>query len=183
VRDSQLDVSHCGSLTEALAHVNAHPVDIVVIGYDRGDNQELELIAQLNELRFPGRIIVLASAIDPQIATQLSVSSVAGVILKADTVEALAENLHKVDGGQTSFDPSYLAALGGAEESRPRFSLKLTERERVTLAALLQGLSNKEIATRLQISESGVKSVVQRLFRKTGAKTRSQLVRIALEKQ
>jgi DNA-binding CsgD family transcriptional regulator len=42
-------------------------------------------------------------------------------------------------------------------------------------------LSNKEIAAKLQISESSVKAALQQLFEKTGVRTRSQLVRIALE--
>jgi two-component system nitrate/nitrite response regulator NarL len=43
-------------------------------------------------------------------------------------------------------------------------------------------LTNKEVADRLQISESAVKSCLQHLFTKTGVRTRSQLVRVALEK-
>jgi DNA-binding NarL/FixJ family response regulator len=50
------------------------------------------------------------------------------------------------------------------------------------LRAVFEGLSNKEIGSRMQISESSVKAVLQQLFDKTGVRTRSQLVRIALEK-
>lgn len=50
------------------------------------------------------------------------------------------------------------------------------------LKSVFEGLTNKEIGGRLQISESSVKAVLQQLFDKTGVRTRSQLVRIALEK-
>jgi DNA-binding NarL/FixJ family response regulator len=50
------------------------------------------------------------------------------------------------------------------------------------LRSVFEGLTNKEIAARMQISESSVKAVLQQLFDKTGVRTRSQLVRIALEK-
>ncbi len=50
------------------------------------------------------------------------------------------------------------------------------------LTFVFEGLSNKEIAGRLQVSESSVKASLQQLFEKTGVRTRSQLVRIALEK-
>jgi two-component system nitrate/nitrite response regulator NarL len=43
-------------------------------------------------------------------------------------------------------------------------------------------LANKEIAARLEISESAVKNTIQQLFAKAGVRTRSQLVRVALEK-
>jgi two-component system nitrate/nitrite response regulator NarL len=42
-------------------------------------------------------------------------------------------------------------------------------------------LANKQIADRLQISETAVKASLQQLFAKTGVRTRSQLVRVALE--
>ena len=58
---------------------------------------------------------------------------------------------------------------------------KLTERERQVLSFVFEGLANKQIADRLQISETAVKASLQQLFAKTGVRTRSQLVRVALE--
>jgi len=46
---------------------------------------------------------------------------------------------------------------------------------------LVQGLTNKEIAAKLTISESVVKNTFQQLFAKSGVRTRSQLVRVILE--
>ena len=57
----------------------------------------------------------------------------------------------------------------------------LSERETDVLRLLVQGLSNKEIATRLDVSESTVKNTLQQLFAKTSVRTRAQLVRVALE--
>jgi PAS domain S-box-containing protein len=57
----------------------------------------------------------------------------------------------------------------------------LTGRETEVLRLLVQGLANKEIAARMEISESAVKNTIQQLFAKTGVRTRSQLVRVALE--
>ncbi|HTX39512.1 MAG TPA: LuxR C-terminal-related transcriptional regulator [Bryobacteraceae bacterium] len=57
----------------------------------------------------------------------------------------------------------------------------LNTRETDVLRLLVQGLANKEIAARMEISESAVKNSIQQLFGKTGVRTRSQLVRVALE--
>jgi PAS domain S-box-containing protein len=57
----------------------------------------------------------------------------------------------------------------------------LNTRESDVLRFLVQGLTNKEIASRLSVSESVVKNTLQQLFAKTEVRTRSQLVRIALE--
>ena len=61
-------------------------------------------------------------------------------------------------------------------------SASLTHRETEVLRLLVQGLANKEIAARMNISESSVKNALQQLFARTGVRTRSQLVRVAMER-
>src|SRR5260370_30145060 len=56
----------------------------------------------------------------------------------------------------------------------------LNKRDTGTLRLLVQGLADKEIAARMQISESAVKNTIQQLFAKTVGRSRSQLVRVAL---
>jgi two-component system sensor kinase FixL len=57
----------------------------------------------------------------------------------------------------------------------------LSGRETEVLRFLVQGMANKEIAARMDISESTVKNTLQQLFAKTDVRTRAQLVRVALE--
>jgi len=64
-------------------------------------------------------------------------------------------------------------------DSQARASLN--NREMDVLRYLVQGLANKEIATRMEVSESTVKNTLQQLFAKTDVRTRAQLVRVALE--
>jgi PAS domain S-box-containing protein len=75
------------------------------------------------------------------------------------------------------------AALGGGTASSDGRDVitSLNSRETDVLRLLVQGLANKEIAARMEISESTVKNTIQQLFAKTGVRTRSQLVRVALE--
>jgi DNA-binding NarL/FixJ family response regulator len=97
-------------------------------------------------------------------------------------VEAIRETL----AGKVWFEQNYLQKIVGraaersVEEERPR-TRKLTEREQQVLIGVFEGLANKQIADRLQVSESSVKATLQQLFQKTGVRNRSQLVRIALE--
>src|SRR5579871_1036526 len=58
----------------------------------------------------------------------------------------------------------------------------LNNRELEVLRLLVQGLANKEIASSMDISESAVKNTLQQLFAKAEVRTRSQLVRVALER-
>src|SRR5215469_17476512 len=73
-----------------------------------------------------------------------------------------------VNGSNSSFD----------QKERP----SLNSRELDVLRLVVQGLSNKEIASRMDISDSLVKNTVQQVFGKTEVRTRSQLVRVALER-
>ena len=68
------------------------------------------------------------------------------------------------------------------EESRFKEPPKaLTNREQAVMSGVAEGLSNKEIAARMCVSEALVKAILQQLFDKNGVRSRSQLVRIALE--
>jgi len=58
----------------------------------------------------------------------------------------------------------------------------LNNREVEVLKLLVQGMTNKEIAAHLNVSESVIKNTLQQLFAKTEVRTRSQLVRVALER-
>jgi DNA-binding NarL/FixJ family response regulator len=58
----------------------------------------------------------------------------------------------------------------------------LNARETEVLRLVCQGLANKEIAAKMNISDSGVKNTLQQIFGKTEVRTRSQLVRVALER-
>lgn len=60
--------------------------------------------------------------------------------------------------------------------------MQLSNRELDALRLVVQGLANKEIASRMEISESAVKNTLQQLFAKTEVRTRGQLVRVALER-
>jgi PAS domain S-box-containing protein len=72
---------------------------------------------------------------------------------------------------------------GGSNPASPNHAERhaLTSLEMEVLRRLVQGLANKEIASCMEISESAVKNTLQQLFSKTNVRTRSQLVRVALE--
>jgi two-component system nitrate/nitrite response regulator NarL len=73
------------------------------------------------------------------------------------------------------------AASDAGNPTEVRERADLNNRELDALRFLVQGLANKEIATRMDISESSVKNTLQQLFAKTNVRTRAQLVRVALE--
>jgi DNA-binding NarL/FixJ family response regulator len=112
-------------------------------------------------------------------------SGASGIFLKHSPPAQLIGAIYKVMAGEMWLDPkavrSLVAGASGRTEEH-RTSQPLTERERAVLKGVFEGHTNKEIAAGLEISEGSVKAVMQQLFDKTGVRTRSQLVRIALER-
>ena len=80
--------------------------------------------------------------------------------------------------GEVSEDGNSVPASGSVAQLE---RVPLTSRETEVLRSLIQGMANKEIAARMGISESTVKNTFQQLFGKMGVRSRSQLVRAALE--
>jgi len=81
--------------------------------------------------------------------------------------------------GEVTAEAAPIAPHALSAESQQR--IDLNDRETEVLRFVVQGLANKEIALRMDISESTVKNTLQQLFAKCGVRTRSQLVRVALE--
>jgi PAS domain S-box-containing protein len=81
------------------------------------------------------------------------------------------------DVSEEQAHPAVTDSIASDEQERS----PLSNRELEALRLVVQGLANKEIASRMEISESAVKNTLQQLFAKTEVRTRGQLVRVALE--
>jgi len=181
--DPGFRVSHCASVAEALRVVETSPVDVVLLDYDLGFERGDRFLAPAKRLGFTGRTLVLTAWVSDQEARRLIREGVAGIMLKESPLGTLAEAIRSVASGGAWLEQRFLRALVGTEApegaAQPRTAL--SDRERKILRCLLEGLANKEIAGRLLIPETTVKATLQQLFQKTGVRSRSQLVRVALE--
>jgi DNA-binding NarL/FixJ family response regulator len=177
-------VCHCATVEEGLRSIGSVPADIVLLDFDLGRERGTEFVARAREKGFAGRILIVTAGLSDGDAAQLISRGASGIFLKHSSPALLAKSIRTVMAGEAWLDQRYLTALlrmrapREDEDSRS----KLTDRERAVLRGVMEGCGNKEIAERLFISESAVKSVLQQLFNKTGVRSRSQLVRIALER-
>jgi DNA-binding NarL/FixJ family response regulator len=178
-------VGNCGSVAEALEILAHEPADVVLLDYDLGDEQGSTFLERAREQGFDGRILMVTAGMGDTNTLRALEAGSAGVFLKHSPPSDLVNAIHKVFAGEMWLDPravrSVVAAASGRAEGQLT-SQPLNARERTVLKAVFEGFTNKEIALQLQISESSVKAVMQQLFDKTGVRTRSQLVRIALER-
>src|SRR6202167_2141279 len=174
----------CASVREALAVLDREPVDVVLLDYDLGDEQGSAFLEEAKRRHFSGRILMVTAGMNDAGTLRAFEGGASGLFLKHSPPAQLIEAIHKVMRGEMWLDPGGVRSLvAGAHEKSDgqQAAQSLTARERSVLKAVFEGLTNKEIAANLQISESSVKAVLQQLFDKTGVRTRSQLVRIAIE--
>ena len=106
-----------------------------------------------------------------------------GIFLKHNSPGTLAKAVRLIMGGEIWVDPKVIQLMADRvdQPEEERVSPLLTEREQQVLRGIFEGLSNKEIGAQLGVTDGAVKATLQQLFQKTGVRTRSQLVRIALE--
>jgi two-component system, NarL family, nitrate/nitrite response regulator NarL len=177
-------VSQCSSIEEALEALGRHHIELVLLDYDLGNRETgLQFIRRAREAGYSRRIFIVTAGMNDADYVRALGLGVCGIFLKHSSPELLTEAIHKVIAGETWIDQRCVQGLVKAIETEGRRSRKnqLSEREREVLKGVFTGLSNKEIGNQLNISEASVKSALQQLFIKTGVRTRSQLVRVALE--
>ena len=177
--DPGFHIEHCGSIREALAMLSTSRFDVVLLDHDLGNERASHFLPAARQTGFEGKVLVVTAWVSDTEARRLLRQGVSGIFLKKSPLSELAESIRVVASGGSWVDSSFGAAP--SEPERGAASSALTERQRRVLRFVLEGLSNKEIAWRLQISESYVKAILQSLFQKTGVRTRGQLVRVAFE--
>jgi len=174
-------VGVAATLQEALDGLARQPVDVLLLDYLFGNQPADTLVTTLRDRGFTGRILLVTAGLPDREARQMIAAGVAGIFHKQHAADDLKRSIREVHEGKVLIDEHYLRQLVQAASAGDARSLRFTDRERQILAFLMEGLANKEMAAELRLSESAVKAALQVLFNKTGVRTRSQLVRVALE--
>ena len=103
-----------------------------------------------------------------------------GYLLKDVSADELAQAIRSAHAGRSTLSPEAAQALVHAASQPPAPGLDLTEREYEVLALMIEGLNNTQIAARLTISSSTVKSHVSNILSKLGVASRTEAVTLAL---
>ena len=175
-------VAECGTPGEALDALSRSAVDLVLLDFDLEDDTGTRFISAAAAAGYKGKILMVTagmSPLDTSVARKLGVS---GIFLKHNPPGSLLEAIRVVAGGGAWIDPKMTAGTSGASVQASPSADHLTPREQKVLRCVFEGLSNKEMAHQLGVSQSSVKATLQHLFDKMGVRTRGQLVRIAIER-
>ena len=141
-----------------------------------------QLIPCARKARCPAKILVIAREVDTTVSVTVLKDGASGIFMASDSASRLMQAIRLVASGEAWVDQKVIQLLA---ERYPHFDERwpgnLTEREQTVLHGVVDGLSNRKIGDQIGVSESTVKATLQQLFSKAGVRTRSQLVRIALE--
>ena len=168
--------------TLALAVIDVRCVDVLLLDYDLGTHSAEEFVAELRRTGFTGKILLVTAGLPDREALRMIRAGVAGIFHKHHAPDELRRSIREVHEGKVLIEEHYLRKLVQVATAQDTAAVRLTDRERQILRLLIEGLANKEIAAQLNISESAAKAALQILFNKTGVRTRSQLVRVTLER-
>jgi two-component system nitrate/nitrite response regulator NarL len=177
-------VANCSSLVEAVRILKSHEIDMVLLDLDLGPEKGADLLENLQAIGFEGKVLLVTAGVNERDLPGMIRKGLAGIFMKHNPPALLVLGIRDAMTGKVLFEQDLLRRAfeaSAAPHSESRHA-DLTMRERLVLSLVFEGLTNKEVADRIQISESAVKSCLQHLFTKTGVRTRSQLVRVALEK-
>jgi two-component system, NarL family, nitrate/nitrite response regulator NarL len=175
-------VGFANNLADARRTLATDRPDVILLDVDLGRDRAIDFLRDRGAAVEACGVLIVTAGISEFEAVQLIHAGARGVFHKHHPPQELYDAVRQVASGNVILEPQYLRGLFGAIDPqaidpRPR----LGERETAVLRLLLQGLGNKEIAAELQVSESAVKAILRGLFDKMSVRTRSQLVKVALD--
>ena len=189
---------------EAVRLAETHRPDVVLMDLRMPDLDGITATGLLREQLPAARVLVLTTYADQDAIVPALRAGAKGYLTKDASAEQIEAAIRAVHAGQTHLDPAVQERLvaavirtpdpaghagtgpgtptgtGTGTGSRPPPD-GLTTREAEVLALLASGLSNAEIAQRLYLSHATVKTHINRIFAKTGARDRAQAVRYAYQ--
>lgn len=171
---------------DAIQKVKTCLPDVVLMDINMPNKNGVEVTGILKR-QYPGiKILVLTMHSHDEYFMAAIREGADGYLLKDAPSDQVVEAIRTVARGESVIHPSMTKKLLNFHQQQQQEQVQdssLTEREREVLMCLVEGLSNKEIAERLYISDKTVKIHVSKIFKKFDVKSRSQVVIYAVQKQ
>lgn len=170
-------MAHDGN--EALSILETASCDIALVDINMQGMGGIELIGHLRRDYPEIKILVLTTFYDDETITKAISGGADGYLLKDSGKDAILGAVSQIMSGRNVIDSKVmqrLAALMSGQKSEPDILKEMTAREKEIATLLSQGLSNKQIAQKLYISEGTVKNYISTIYDKTGIHDRAKLI-------
>lgn len=173
-------VGRARSGADALAQVQRLKPDILLLDVNMPDGSGLDVLRQLREARHaPATVLLTAGMEDPQLVAAHALEP-DGIVLKTSDPAHLLECMQHVGKGERWVDPEVAERTRDALDRAAR-APSLTPRERELVELVREGLRNRDIASKLGVTEGTVKVYLHAIFDKVGVDNRTELAMRAKE--
>jgi two-component system, NarL family, response regulator LiaR len=173
-------VGEAGSGLEAIELCAAALPDVILMDLMMPDMDGATTTRLIRQKHPKVQVIALTSYKEQEIVQSALQAGAIGYLLKDVSAEELARAIRAAHAGRATLAPEAAQALVHAANQPPTPGQDLTERERAVLALMVEGLNNTQIAARLVVSPSTIKTHVSNILSKLGVASRSEAVALAL---
>jgi DNA-binding NarL/FixJ family response regulator len=175
-------VGESGSAVDAEHRIPALRPDVAVLDARLPDGSGIDVCRAVRSVDPSIQALILTSYEDDEALFAAIMAGAAGYVLKQIRGTDLVDGVRRVASGQSLLDPAVTARVldrirRGPEQ--PDELRGLTEQERRILTLVAEGLTNREIAQRMYLSEKTVKNYVSSLLAKLGLERRTQAAVLA----
>lgn len=180
-------VGLCETGEQGIAACTDPEVAVVLLDVLLSDKHGVDVCRTIKRLRPDVEVLVLTTTDDSRIVFDAISAGASGYVLKDITVDNLRRAIRAVVRGETMLHPGIarrvlgrLSAVAANGHGAARNGEGLTDRETSILALVAKGATNKEIAIKLFMSESTVKSRLRIIFNKINVQDRTQAAAYAV---
>jgi len=168
---------------DAIDGVLAMRPDVAVLDMRLGGCSGRQVLEAVNERRAKTRVLFLSAHVDSDVVYSALADGAAGYLSKEVDGDEIYEAIVAVAEGQTVLSSEVQRQLAGAIRHRDAHERPvLTPREQEVLELAAEGLSTREIATRLSVASATVKTHLQSIFHKLDVPDRTSAVAAALRR-
>jgi two-component system nitrate/nitrite response regulator NarL len=191
-RDRALDVISLDSAQAVTKTVMDCAIDVLVIGANLEEQtcRGLEVLRQLRGSRPNVRAVVLLDSCKPKFVLDAFRAGARGVFSRSESVDKLSKCIRCVHDGQVWANSHEMSLALEALASAPTVNAVdanglnlLSKREKEIVQSLAEGMTNREIAERLSLSQHTVKNYLFRIFDKLGVSSRVELLFMTLSQE
>src|SRR6516225_4209575 len=131
--EPDFEVSYCTTLSAALETLQRQPQDIVLLDHDLGIERASQFLPVARQQGFGGRVLIVTAWVSDTEAKRLLRQGVAGIFVKDRSLEALAESIRAICGGEIWLDQRYRNLHADSGDAQSGSGLVFNERQRRVL--------------------------------------------------
>lgn len=165
-------VATANTIHECIDILASHQVDLLLLDVQLPDGNSIDFIPKIKQSHPSLKIVILSSFAEPSVIRRALDTGISGYLLKNSSSAEITRGVLQVIEGEVYITPEAEALLKNAPKHLP----SLTRREREVLHLVVEGLSTKEIAARLDLSFDTVHDYLRNLRIKLDAKSMADLV-------